>query len=149
MSDETQSVDILGLFFGQYNTAQGETDPSTDLVIKKDDFNRSTGNIVGRFAWTNTGGYTEAIVTQVTVDGVPVKTVFGGGNVTTQGQNGTIDTPLFIYPNTAKALATNVKHVVKVTPGVRHGVLGGDHTFGIGFPSTDWFPIKTFSVTFV
>jgi hypothetical protein len=147
MVDATQKVDILGLLFGVYNTAEGQEDPKTDLTIKKTDLNQSSGNFVGRFAWSNTGGYTETILAKVKIDGVEVP-AFGGSRVTTQGQNGTVDTVVFRWPNTAKANKIGM-HVVEVTPGVRHGVMGGDHTYGIGFPSSEWSPSKRFTVTLV
>ena len=147
MVDETQKVDILGLFFGVYNTAENQEDPKTDLTIKKTDLNQSSGNFVGRFSWINTGGYTEAILAKVKIDGVEVQAM-GGSRVTTQGQKGIVDTVVFRWPGTAKANKIGT-HVVEVTPGVRHGVMGGNHTFGIGFPSSEWFPTKRFTVTLV
>lgn len=145
MTDNTQKVDLLGLFFGTYNTAPGAEAPQKDLMIKKETLDRSTGNFVGRFAWINEGGYTATIDARVAIDGVPVPAM-GGSRITTQGQKGEVDTVLFRWPNTAKANQPG-RHTVEVTAGIRHGVMGGSHTFGIGFPSTDWFPAKAFTVT--
>ena len=146
-TSDGMKADILGLFFGQYNTAPGEATPSTDLTIKKDDLMASDREIVGRYAWQNDTSNTVALVCQVSIDGVPV-TDMGGANVKATGRAGTVDEVVFKYPNTAKALALG-KHFVSITPGVHNGVLGGQHTYGIGFPTTTWFPAKSFSITLV
>jgi len=153
MSDDlTQKVDILGLFYGRYNTAPGEEDPKTSLTINKSALTElgASGTFIGRFAWQNTGANTETIETKVTVDGVPVsKNDAGAGErLTTQGQNGIVDAPVLDYPNSAKLRAPGT-HVIGVTVGVRRGVFGGQHTFGVGFPSTEWFPEKKFFLTLV
>jgi len=145
MSDETQSVDVLGLFFGAYNTAPGAEQAKTNLVIKKEALDRSSGFIVGRFAWINTGGYTATVDAIIKVDGVVVPK-YGGSRISTQGTKGEVDTVLFKWPNSALSSKLG-HHTVEVIPGIRHGVMGGSHTFGIGFPSTQWFPTKRFTVT--
>jgi hypothetical protein len=102
---------------------------------------------VGRISWKNTGGYTQAeVVASAAIDGVAVKTKFGGMNISTQGQAGTLDCPIFDYPNTNKAMRPG-KHQIDIIMGCRHGVLGGQRTFGIGFPETFWMPKKTIVLT--
>ncbi len=150
MPDNGMSADILGLFFGQYNSAEGETDPSTDLTIAKSDLLGlgSERLIVGRYAWKNSTNHTPSLVCQVAIDGLPIISDYGGANIWASGRAGTIDEVVFQYPNTAKALSLG-KHTVTITPGVHYGVLGAQNTFGIGFPATSWFTPRTFSITLV
>jgi len=147
-ADETQSLELLGLFYGPYNTAKDAEDPQTELTINKSDLTKlgASGTFISRIAWKNTGGYTQAeVVASATIDGVAVKTKFGGMNISTQGQAGTLDCPIFDYPNTNKAMKPG-KHLAEIIMGTRHGVLGGQHTFGIGFPETYWMPKKTITI---
>ena len=140
------NADILGLFFGTYNTATGQAQPQTELTIKKEDLDRSSEIFVGRYIWQNTTGYTIALECQVTIDGVPAQ-YYGGSNVVS-GQAGQVDVPLFRWPGTAKANALG-KHTIVVTPGLHKGVMGGQETFEVSLPKTFWFPQKTFTVNLV
>jgi len=149
MSDENDGmrVDILGLFFGVYNTAEGQAEPEQDLVIKKEDMNRSNGILVARIAWKNETGNRLAPVCKVEIDGKPVQES-DGGNVLGPGTAGSVDVPVFRWPGTAYANRYG-RHEVKITSGVRKGFTGGPGTFGLTIPKTTMFETKTFTVTLV
>jgi hypothetical protein len=150
MSDDGISADILGLFFGQYNTADGETAPGTDLTIKKSDLLGlgSERTIVGRYTWKNTTALLQELVTKVTLDGVQLPNQNMNIRLSA-ATSGSLDAPVLKYPNTANALTTGVKHVLKITPGLHKGTLAGPGTFSVSWPETQWFPEKTFTITLV
>jgi hypothetical protein len=147
MSDILKA-DILGLFFGQYNTAPGETPPSMDLTIKLSELMGlgSERIIVGRFTYQNSSGQIPTLVTKVSIDGEPSQD-YGGFNKF-PGAGGVVDLPVFKYPNTAKALAAG-KHTIIVTPGLHWAIFGSPQSYETVWPTTTWYPPKTFTITLV
>ena len=148
MSDNA-ITDVLGLFFGQYNTAvPGGDAPSQNLTLKASDLMAlgSTRNIVARFTFRNPTAYPITLVNQVTLDGVDV-TSFGGDNPQLSSNvTGTVDTVLLKYPNTTAALKPGV-HPLVVTPGLRRSILGSAHSFGTVWPVTTYFAPRMFTIT--
>lgn len=103
---------FLGMFFNQ-NQVASDDEPSTDLVIKKDTMNRSSGEILGRFSYKFENK--AKLVWEVTIDGIKLGTF--NNTLPTLPLEGNIDTTLFRWPGTAKANKLG-KHIVNVKTGM-------------------------------
>lgn len=145
---DTESLRLLGLFYGQYNTAIGEATPSTEMTIKQEELTAlgETGTFVGRFVYQNTSGKVPTIVTRISIDGASAQD-FGGFNKL-PGQAGTVDLPVFKYPNSASARDPG-KHVITITPGLHWAIFGSPNSYETVWPETTWFNPVTINVTIV
>lgn len=143
------SAEVLGLFFGKYNTSSEGDEPGKQLTIAKDKLDHSSGFIVGRWQWSNESKYTIDLRCQVFVDGRAVEYQGKQPHISKPGEiDRMLDTTLFRWPNTARANKLG-QHTVTIRPGAHKGVFGGQHTWETTFPETVWFPEQTFTVTLV
>ncbi|MDD1695075.1 MAG: hypothetical protein LUQ71_10165 [Methanoregula sp.] len=144
---EDVSADILGLFYGPYNTAPGAAKPATDLVIKKSDLTKlgSSTLLVGRFSYVNQSSRNLTLTAEVYIDGEKIEES-DGLNIKPAGQSGIVDVPVFEYPNNQAARAPGV-HQVTIRPGLHKNVFGGQHSYSVNIPASYFYPSRTFTVT--
>lgn len=110
-------IECMGMYFNESSIDEDEL-PATELTIEKDVLDRSSGYIIGRFAFEIESR--SKIVFEVTVDGRKVDDY--GTNLPYMETSGNYDTTLFKYPNSAKA-NKNGKHKVHVKYGLIAGVV--------------------------
>jgi hypothetical protein len=126
-------VECLGMYFNETSIDEDE-EPSIDLTIKKDELDRSSGNIIGRFQF-DIESRTKLVFT-VTLDGRKVDDF--GTNLPYFEKSGMYDTVLFHYPNSARANKPGM-HRVHVECGlIDHIVESSD--------KMKWFPAEAKSV---
>lgn len=127
-------VDCLGMYFNETSIDEDEN-PSIDLTIKKDELDRSSGNIVGRFQF-EIENRTKLVFT-VTLDGRKVDDF--GTNLPYMEHSGIYDTVLFHYPNSARAMKPGI-HRVHVECGLIDGIVESKEGL------VDWKPAQAKSV---
>jgi hypothetical protein len=99
VTDDDSTVMLEGMFFDDWKGWTEESEPQDKLTIEKDKLDRSSGYIIGRFAYDIAAR--AKIVYRVCVDGKVIND-YGTGLPYGIGV-GTHDTTLFKYPNSAKA----------------------------------------------
>jgi hypothetical protein len=105
-------VECIGVYFNEM-AIESDKEPYTELSIDKYDLNRSSGQIIGRFAYEVESP--SKLIFTVLVDGVKMDDF--GTNLPSGENSGNYDTTLFRYPNSAKANKVG-RHVVKVKCGL-------------------------------
>jgi hypothetical protein len=99
VTDDDSIVMLEGMFFDDWAGWTEEDLPEEELTIEKDTLDRSTGYIIGRFSYDVAAR--AKIVFRVSLDG-KVLDDYGTGLPYGIGE-GTYDTTLFKYPNSARA----------------------------------------------
>jgi hypothetical protein len=99
VTDDDSTVLLEGMFFDDWAGWTEEDEPQEKLTIEKDVLDRSSGYIIGRFAYDIAAR--AKIVFRVTLDG-KVMNDYGTGLPYGIGE-GDYDTTLFKYPGSAKA----------------------------------------------
>jgi len=113
----TNSIFVEGMFFNE-NQITKDDEPQMLLEIEKDVLDRSSGFIIGRFAFEIEAR--SKIVFEVTLDGVKIDDF--GTNLPYMETSGVYDTTLFKYPNSARANKDGV-HKVHVKAGLITGIV--------------------------
>lgn len=132
VTGDTSEVELEGMFFDEWGGWTEDSEPVQSLELKKEEFNRSTRNIIGRFNYKIDAR--AKIVYQVYLDGKLVEG-YGTGLPYEKGE-GSYETILFKYPNGAKNNKAGW-HIVDIS----YALITGIAEKGLGL--IDWGQLKS------